>query len=47
MTRNDLNQSTGFAAAVVLRTIHELAAADLINWDEEAQTISLKDRIYS
>ncbi|MFW9995602.1 MAG: hypothetical protein ACFFD4_26425 [Candidatus Odinarchaeota archaeon] len=46
MTREELKMSTGFTPAVVLRSIHELRNAELIDFDEEKDSITLKARIY-
>lgn len=46
MTRQELTAATGFSAAIVLHSIHELNRAELINYDEEEGKASLVNRIY-
>ena len=46
MTRQELTQSSGFTPAAVLRSIHELRNAELVDYDEEKEVVTLKDRIY-
>ena len=46
MTRQELTQASGFTPAAVLRSIHELRNAELVDYDEEKEVVTLKDRIY-
>jgi chromosome segregation ATPase len=46
MTRQELNNTLGFSAAGVLHSIHELQRANLIDYDEEAAVVTLKERLY-
>jgi DNA-binding transcriptional regulator GbsR (MarR family) len=46
MTRDELNKATGFSAAIVLHSLHELNRADLISYDEENEKAQLTTRIY-
>lgn len=46
MTRDELTKTTGFSAAIVLHSLHELHRAELIIYDEEQAKASLKNRIY-
>jgi len=46
MTREELNKATGFSAAIVLHSLHELNRADLISYNEENEQAHLTTRIY-
>lgn len=46
MTREELNKATGFSAAIVLHSLHELNRADLISYDEEQENAALVNRIF-
>ncbi len=46
MSREELNKATGFSAAIVLHSLHELNRADLISYDEENEEAQLTTRIY-
>jgi len=46
MSREELNKATGFSAAIVLHSLHELNRADLISYDEENEEAQLTNRIY-
>jgi hypothetical protein len=46
MTREELTKTTGFSAAIVLHSLHELHRAELINYDEEQGKAILVNRIY-
>ncbi|MBN1802107.1 MAG: hypothetical protein JW891_11405 [Candidatus Lokiarchaeota archaeon] len=46
MNRQELKNSTGVAGAFVLRSVQELARVDLIDYDEETGTATLKRRLY-
>ena len=47
MSRQDLTKATGFEAAVVLHSIHELHCANLIDYNVEIGVVTLKDRLYA
>ncbi len=46
MSRDELNKATGFSAAIVLHSLHELNRADLISYNEENEQANLTNRIY-
>ena len=46
ITRQELNQTLGFSAAVVLHSVHELARAELVDYNEETGLVKLKQRLY-
>ena len=46
MSREELTKTTGFSAAIVLHSLHELNRAELIEYDEESSRAILKNRIY-
>lgn len=46
MSRDELNKATGFSAAIVLHSLHELNRADLISYNEENEEAQLTNRIY-
>ncbi len=46
MSREELNKATGFSAAIVLHSIHELHRAELISYDENEAKASLVNRIF-
>jgi hypothetical protein len=46
MTRAEINNSSGVQPAVVLKSIHDLANASLINYDDVKQELSVKRRLY-
>ena len=45
-TREELNKSTGFEPTAILHAIHELNAAELINYNDESREVSIAKRIY-
>ncbi len=45
-TREELNKTTGFESIAVLRALHELAAAELIDFNEETYEVKVTKRIY-
>ncbi|MHA2272728.1 MAG: hypothetical protein ACXACI_12760 [Candidatus Hodarchaeales archaeon] len=45
-TRGELNKTTGFTAVAILRALHELAAAELIDYNEETNEVRVTKRIY-
>ena len=46
MSREELNKATGFSAAIVLHSLHELNRADLVSYNEENEKAQLTNRIY-
>jgi predicted transcriptional regulator len=46
MTRAEINNSSGVQPAIVLKSIHDLANAGLINYNEDTQELSVKKRLY-
>jgi predicted transcriptional regulator len=46
ITRQELNQTLGFSAAIVLHSIHELLRAELIDYEDETGLVTLKERIF-
>lgn len=46
MTREALTKSSAFSPVVVLRSIHELRNAELVDYDDEKNLVTLKQRIY-
>ncbi|MHA1992395.1 MAG: hypothetical protein ACW981_07170 [Candidatus Hodarchaeales archaeon] len=46
ISRQDLNKTLGFSAAIVLHSIHELQRANLIDYDEESGLVTLKEKLY-
>ncbi|MHA1984320.1 MAG: hypothetical protein ACW967_08185 [Candidatus Hodarchaeales archaeon] len=46
ISRKDLNNTLGFSAAIVLHSIHELKRANLIDYDEEKEIVTLKEKLY-
>jgi len=46
LTRDEINKSSGFQPAIVLKSIHDLANANLINYDDTSQELSLKRKLY-
>ncbi len=45
ITRQQLNQTLGFSAAVVLHSIHELLRAELIDYEDETGLVTLRQRM--
>ncbi|MFQ5979095.1 MAG: hypothetical protein ACE5OZ_13290 [Candidatus Heimdallarchaeota archaeon] len=45
-TRGELNKTTGFEPVAILRALHELAAAELVVYDEESNEIRITKKIY-
>lgn len=45
-TRGELNKSTGFEPVAILRSLHELAAADLVIYDEESNEVKITKKIF-
>jgi len=46
MSREELTKATGFSAAIVLHSLHELARAELIEYNEDEGKAYLINRIY-
>ncbi len=46
MTRDQLKNTTGISGAMVLRAVHELAKAGLVEYDEDSSNVKLTVRIY-
>ncbi|MHA1972128.1 MAG: hypothetical protein ACTSW1_03975 [Candidatus Hodarchaeales archaeon] len=46
MTRDELTKATGFSAAIVLHSLHELNRAELIEYNEDEGKAILVNRIY-
>lgn len=46
MTLDQIKSAMGIGGALVLRACHELANANLINFDDSTRNISLKQRLY-
>ncbi len=46
ISRDALNKSLGFEPAVILRAIHELQSANLVEYDDQQNVVSLTKRIY-
>jgi len=46
MTRDQLKNATGIAGAMVLRAVHELARANLVDYDENTGMVRLLKRFY-
>nr|MDO8099396.1 hypothetical protein [Candidatus Njordarchaeota archaeon] len=46
MTRVEINNTSGVQPAIVLKSIHDLANAGLINYNENTQELSVKRRLY-
>jgi hypothetical protein len=46
LTRDEINKSSGFQPAVVLKSIYDLANADLLIYNENTRELSLKRRLY-
>ena len=46
LTRDEINKTSGFQPAIVLKSIFDLANADLINYNETTQELSLKRKLY-
>ena len=46
MTREELTKATGFSAAIVLHSLHELHRAELIHYDEDQAKANLVNRLY-
>ena len=47
MSRQDLTKATGFEAAIILHSIHELHSANLIDYNEDTGMVNLKERLYT
>lgn len=45
ITRQELNQTLGFSAAIVLHSIHELLRAELIDYEDDTGLVTLKEKI--
>ena len=45
ITRQELNQTLGFSAAIVLHSIHELLRAELIDYEDESGLVTLKEKM--
>ena len=45
ITRQELNQTLGFSAAIVLHSIHELLRAELIDYEDESGLVTLKQKM--
>ncbi|MFX0098181.1 MAG: hypothetical protein ACFFCS_01275 [Candidatus Hodarchaeota archaeon] len=46
MSRDDIKKTTGISGAMVLRALHELAAAKLVEFDMDTNMVKLIRRIY-
>lgn len=46
LTRSEINKTSGFQPAIVLKSIFDLANANLINYNENTQELSLKRKLY-
>jgi uncharacterized phage infection (PIP) family protein YhgE len=46
LTRDEINKSSGFQPAIVLKSIYDLANANLINYNDATQELSLKRKLY-
>jgi len=46
MTRAEINNASGVQPAIVLKSIHDLANANLINYNEDTQELGVKRRLY-
>jgi predicted nuclease with TOPRIM domain len=46
LTRDEINKSSGFQPAIVLKSIYDLANASLINYNDTTQELSLKRKLY-
>ncbi len=46
LTRDEINKSSGFQPAIVLKSIYDLANANLINYNDNIQELSLKRKLY-
>jgi septal ring factor EnvC (AmiA/AmiB activator) len=46
LTRDEINKSSGFQPAIVLKSIYDLANANLINYNDTTQELSLKRKLY-
>ena len=47
MSRQVLTKATGFEAAIILHSIHELHSANLIDYNEDTGMVNLKERLYT
>ena len=45
ITRQELNQTLGFSAAVVLHSIHELLRAELVDYEDETGLVTLRQKM--
>jgi archaellum component FlaC len=46
LTRDEINKSSGFQPAIVLKSIYDLANANLINYNDNTKELSLKRKLY-
>jgi predicted nuclease with TOPRIM domain len=46
LKRDEINKSSGFQPAIVLKSIYDLANANLINYNDTTQELSLKRKLY-
>jgi predicted nuclease with TOPRIM domain len=46
LTRSEINKTSGFQPAIVLKSIYDLANANLVNYNENTQELSLKRKLY-
>jgi septal ring factor EnvC (AmiA/AmiB activator) len=46
LNRDEINKSSGFQPAIVLKSIYDLANAGLINYNDTSQELSLKRKLY-
>jgi septal ring factor EnvC (AmiA/AmiB activator) len=46
LNRDEINKSSGFQPAIVLKSIYDLANAGLINYNDTTQELSLKRKLY-
>ena len=45
ITRQELNQTLGFSAAIVLHSIHELLRAELIDYEDDTGLVTLREKL--
>jgi predicted nuclease with TOPRIM domain len=46
LTRDEINKSSGFQPAIVLKSIYDLANTNLINYNDNTKELSLKRKLY-
>lgn len=45
ITRQELNQTLGFSAAIVLHSIHELLRAELVDYEDDTGLVTLRTKL--